>query len=139
MDPTKFPIIHVAKMQRQNQGFIYCFLRKIEPYRYIWFLEDSTHIEKETPIWGGTSEEAIAAAYKAWKIEFFNTLNCGFRYTLPERDEVGTNALFYQMVASYRSMTGVYFDEELHANCIVQFASQEARELSKRCDVCHET
>jgi hypothetical protein len=130
--PTPPKLIHVASIQLQNQGRLYLLLRQLAPHRYVWFREDKPEVETETPIWGGTPEEALLAARHAWNLEEFRPLHCGFRYTLPERDEVGTNALFHQMVASYASMNGVYFDEELSANCIVQNASIEARALGKR-------
>ncbi len=132
MNSFKPKLIHIAKIQVQNQGTVYLFLRQIEPYRYIWFCEDQPGVEAETPIWGATAEEALLAAYKAWQLDHIKTVNCGFRYTLPERDEVGTNALFHQMAASYSSMTGVYFDDELGFNCTVQNASMEAKDLLKR-------
>lgn len=131
----QFKLIHVARIQVQNKGKAYLFLRQIDPFRYIWFQEDPQGIEAETPIWGGSIEEALLAAYQGWRHSEFCTVHCGFRYTLPERDEVGTNALFYQMIASYSSMSGIYFDEELGSNCIVQFASTEARDLWKRLKV----
>jgi hypothetical protein len=129
MDSFKPKLIHIARIQVQNQGCTYLFLRQLEPYRYVWFLEDTPGKETETPIWSGTAEEALLAAYKAWNLNEIRPVHCGFRYTLPERDEVGTNALFHQMVSSYSSMSGVYFDEEIGSNCIVQFASHEARDL----------
>lgn len=132
MNSFKPKLIHIARIHAQNQGNIYLFLRQIEPYRYIWFREELPGTEIETEIWGGTAEESLLAAYKAWRHNEIRPVHCGFRYTLPERDEVGTNALFHQMVSSYSSMSGVYFDEELSSNCIVQFASIEARDLWKR-------
>lgn len=132
MNQFKPKLIHVARIRVKNQGSPYLFLRQTEPYCYIWFREDQPGKEEKTPIWGGTAEEAILAAYKAWSIDDMRTLHCGFRYTLPERDEVGTNALFHQMVSSYSSASGIYFDEEVGFNCIVQFASHEARDLWKR-------
>lgn len=132
MNQFKPKLIHIARVQMQNQGSVYLFLRQIEPYRYIWFREYPIGVEIETAIWGGTTEEALLAAYKEWNRDEIRTVHCGFRYTLPERDEVGTNALFHQMVSSYLSMSGVYFDEELSSNCIVQFASTEARDLWNR-------
>ena len=126
------PVIHAAKIWQQNVGCVYLFLRQIEPFRYIWFQEIEPGVEAETPVWGGTTEEAILAARIAWKFDDFSSIRCGFRYTLPERDEVGSSALFHQMVASYTSSSGVYFDEELGSNCIVHFASSEAKSLWKR-------
>lgn len=125
-------LIHVACIRLPQQGLKYLLLRQINPLHYTWFLEEAPGQEKETPTWGVTTEEALLAARKTWSQQEFRTLNCGFRYTLPERDEVGTNALFHQMVASYASMTGVYFDEELGCNCFVQNASLEARNFAKR-------
>lgn len=113
-------LIHIAKI-----GQRYVFLRKLAPLHFAWFWWDG---DSETPFdWTATSaEEALRLAQRQ---EEFRTVGCGFRYTLPERDEHGMNALFYQMVASYQSPNGIYFDDELGGNCIVQFASIEARKL----------
>lgn len=128
MEEKKAKLIHVACIQTSN-GFSYLLLRKIEPNRYVWFKEDRPGQETITSVEGSNSEEAIRLARQFWKQDFFRTLQCGFRYTLPERDEHGYNALFHQMGASYSSMNGVYFDEELGCNCIVHNASNEARNL----------
>lgn len=131
MSSFKEKIIHVAQIHTQNQGRQYLLLIQKEPYHYIWFSLDSHKIKHETTVWGATPEDAILAAYKAWEYEQFQTLRCGFRFTLPERDEVGTNALFHQMVSSYDSSSGIYFDDEVGCNCIVQNASNEARSFWK--------
>lgn len=127
MSEFKPKLIHAAKIRLANRQIGILFLKQLEPFRFVWFQE-----EKETEIWGGTCEEAMLAAYKKWRVEEFQPFNCGFRYTLPERDEVGSNALLHQMISSYNSMNGVYFDEELGSNCIVQNASSEARKLWKK-------
>jgi hypothetical protein len=132
VNKSEFKLIHAAKVYAKGSGWNTLLLRLVDPFRYVWFQENQLGDETETPIWGGSADEAILAAHKAWKADHFRTLNCGFRYTLPERDEIGTNALFHQMVNSYASMNGVYFDEELGHNCFVQNASDEARELSHR-------
>ena len=81
----------------------------------------------------GTSlEEAIAAAKRHFANDFFSLLHCGFRYTLPIRDETGINANFRQMVLSYSSPNGRYFDDEVGHLCFVDFASQEALNLWKK-------
>lgn len=123
-------LIHIATIYPFQQPKQQILLRRLDPLRYVWFIKKDNG-EEQTDIWGATSEEAILTARHYWKEALFTTLNCGFRYTLPERDEHGSNALFHQMVASYNSMNGVYFDEELGCNCFVQNASLEARELSK--------
>lgn len=125
-------LIHLGRIEGNNPIPIYLLLRQIGTYHYAWFINNHDGNESETPVWGPTAEEAIRMAYKHWKIDNFRPVNCGFRYTLPERDEHGTNALFYQMVASYSSMNGMYFDEELGSHCIVHNASLEAREIWKK-------
>lgn len=132
MNGLKAKLIHAAKIRVQSQGDCLLLLRQTEPFHYAWFRENQPGMELETGVWGGTAEEAIQEANRIWRSDQIQTLNCGFRYTLPERDEVGANALFHQMVSSYSSMNGVYFDEELGSNCFVQNASSEARLLWKR-------
>lgn len=123
-------LIHVASIIQRAQGLCYLFLRKKEDYHYCWYMQSNhSDFEDETTVTASTIEEALRLAKRTWKENFFRTLNCGFRYTLPERDEHGMNALYYQMVASYNSMNGVYFDDELGHNCYVQNASIEARNL----------
>lgn len=126
MESNSFPLIHVAFIST-CKGRETVYLRMVEPYRFVWFVGDA-----ETSIVGGNPEEAILLARKFWAKDHFRTLNCGFRYTLPERDEHGVNALYSQMVASYASMNGVYFDPDLGCNCFVQNASNEARALMKQ-------
>lgn len=122
-------LIHVAKIQ--ENFFKYLFLREKEPNYFIWS-EDENGIEKETALFGTTIEDAISKARKEYKSKGFKTVNCGYRYTLPERDEHGTNALFFQMKESYSTSNGVYFDETLGNLCHVQFASLEAQNLLKK-------
>lgn len=124
-------LIHIAQFHPQGGSTHYLLLREITPKQFTWFERPGLHsnIETETPVTAQTIEEAIRLAKKHWKPDAFRTLICGMRYTLPERDEHGINAFFYQMVASYNSPNGVYFDEELGHNCLVNFASLEARSL----------
>lgn len=130
MSETSFKLIHVASMIQRDQGLCYLFLRKKEDYHYCWYMKSNeSELENETVVFASTIEEALRLARRTWKEDYFRTLNCGFRYTLPERDEHGMNALYYQMTASYNSMNGVYFDDELGHNCFVQNASIEARNL----------
>lgn len=130
MDHALGKLIHVGWILKQ--GPTHVFLRQVNPHSYTWFIEDSHEQEIETSISAPTIEEALRLAHQRWKEQSFRTLICGFRYSLPERDEHGSNALFYHMVASYTSSSGVYFDDEWGNNCIVHYASQEALDLWRK-------
>ena len=123
-------LIHVGKYFSHPPSFTYLFLRKKDERTFIWS-EETDNVEKETSVIGSSIEEAILLANKYWKNKAFFTLNCGFRYTLPERDEHGINAYFYQMIASSSSINGVYYDETLGNNCFVQNSSDEAYRLGQ--------
>lgn len=123
-------LIHIAEIHVQGGKTKYLFLRQKDPHSFVWYEQPTSgRVEVETSVAAPNIDEALRAARKNWKQDYFRTIICGFRYTLPERDEHGINALFYQMVASYSSANGVYFDEELGHNCFVNFASQEARTI----------
>lgn len=124
-------LIHLAQVILPSKGPRLLLLRKEDSVRYTWFEENPKGEEKATSISAPTAEEAIRQGYLNWKDHVFRTINCGFRYTLPERDEHGNNALFHQMIASYASMNGVYFDEDVGHNCFVNFASDEAKKIWK--------
>jgi len=105
----------------------YLFLIEKEREKYVWERDG-----KPTGVEGRSVAEAIQNALKRWKLENFSTLHCGHRFTLPERDEHGSHALFHQMGSSYDAYNGIYFDEELGHTCIVKDASQEALNLWKK-------
>ena len=123
-DQKNFKLIHIAEVKKPKPQLL--FLRKLNDICFTWFDGD-----EKTNVHATTAESAIKEGYLFWKKELFNTLNCGFRYSLPERDEHGNNALFHQMVASYSSMNGIYFDEDLGHNCIVQFTPEKTIKLWK--------
>lgn len=125
-------LIHAARIYTQGEWRL-LYLRKHENGHFSWLEEQQKGTQEiESPVSGQTVEEAMRLAPKHWKNQSFTTINCGFRYTLPERDEHGINALFHQMAASYSSGNGVYYDEELGNNCFVQSASEEAIALWQR-------
>lgn len=121
-------LIHIAHIIGPDGRKKRLLLRKKSERLFVWY-EEHENEERETDIFADNIEDAIRIANYKWKYDFFTTLICGFRYTLPERDEHGINALFHQMAASYDSMNGVYYDEELGNNCFVQNASLDARQL----------
>ncbi|MEX1013153.1 MAG: hypothetical protein WD595_00655 [Waddliaceae bacterium] len=118
-------IIHAGRIIGNKGPPLYLFLREVDE-KYAWFNGDT-----QTDIVADTIGSAITLARRKWKFNHFRTLNCGFLYTLPERDEHGINALFHQMAASYKSPNGIYFDETLGHPVYVQNASQEALNLFK--------
>lgn len=129
---TSSKLVHVAKFQAQNGELAYLFLRKIDKNTFAWFQQSKDGKEDDMSVVAPSIEEAIRLANKKWAENAFRSLGCGFRYTLPERDEHGINALFHQMASSYNSSNGTYFDEELGNNCFVNFASQEALALWRK-------
>lgn len=131
MEP-KFKLFHAARIQPKGGGIQYLLLRQKDPHTYAWFMDVENGAESAESIVAETIGEAMHLARQHWKEMHFRPLNCGFRYTLPERDEHGINALFHQMIASYSVPNGTYFDDDLGSNCFVNFASQEAIELWKR-------
>jgi hypothetical protein len=121
--------IHVAAIYPRT----YLFLRKVENSSFQWFQVNHTlNIEEKTSVQSSSYIGAIAEGYKAWKESYFRLLHCGIRYLLPERDEVGSNALFWQMALSYNSPNGHYYDEEVGHLCYVDFASHEALEIWRK-------
>ena len=127
MEKATFKLIHIGLIYTA-EGTKPLFLRQKSPHEFCWFIIKNGQ-EMETPIVAPNIEEAMRLAFLQWKHDYFRPLNCGFRYTLPERDEHGLNALFHQMAASYASINGVYYDEELGNNCFVQNASSAARQM----------
>lgn len=128
VDSKPGKLIHAAEIQVQESGRHYLLLREIAPFHYAWAI-DKGDKEEETGVVAPTVADALIFARRHWKRNAFRTVLCGFRYTLPERDEHGCNALFHQMIASYSTSGKVYFDEELSSNCIVFHASDEAISL----------
>lgn len=125
-------LIHIARIFIKGQ-WSYLFLRKEAHDHFKWYQEEiGQKREIDTPVSAPTVEEALRLAPRHWKPHPFCMVNCGFRYTLPERDEHGINALFHQMVSSYSVGNGIYYDEELGNNCFVQNASDEAYQLWQR-------
>lgn len=117
------PLVHIGKIFQRKWSYL--LLRKTAPREYQWF-EMRDQQEVPANVVAENTEEAIRQAKRQWKHLNFTTLKCGFRFTLPERDEIGGNALFHQLAASYASVNGIYFDDEVGFNCIVNNPSREA-------------
>lgn len=132
MSESQGKLIHIAFTFEQQKGWLTLYLRKVNDVEYRWFRQESGSEEVATDIAADTPREAIRLARRDWKPYAFRTLMCGYRFTLPERDEIGSDALFHHMVASYSVSNGVYFDEELGHQCIVREISQQAHDLWKK-------
>jgi hypothetical protein len=130
---NNYKIIHAACILNEKERKTdYLFLRKKTESCYTWFYYKNSEEETETLCQQESVSLAIYHGYQFWKLESFRTLNCGFRYTLPARDLVGSNALFHQMAASYNSPNGYYFDPEVGFLCLVEHASMEALDLWRK-------
>lgn len=132
MSQNEGKIIHAARLATHPGKTDYLLLRQVGDQQFRWDEFKGRDEDKPTEISSQTITDAIRIARVHWKYRSIQMVNCGFRYTLPERDEHGSNALFHQMIASYASSNGIYFDAELGNNCFVNFASEEARRLWKR-------
>ncbi len=118
-------IIHIARVHL-DEGKRYLYLKEIEA-GYGWFYEEGPAL-LEAP----TIEEAISLASRHFKHHFFDFLNCGFRFQVTPRDEHGAPAFFRDMVASFSTPTGEYYDESKGHHYIVNNPSREALDFLKR-------
>lgn len=125
-------LIHIGRIIASDGRARYVFLRKQLPEGFLWYECITPTTEVETSVVGPTIEEAIRLGIRQWSKQAYRNVMCGIRYMLPERDEHGSNALFWQMAASQNTMNGVYYDDELGNNCTVQNASIEAFNLWQR-------
>lgn len=124
-------LIHIGYVQKARERQ-YLFLRKTEAGQYAWEYAAPAEETNTPEVIADSAEEAIRLASLHWRAPAWQSLPCGFRFTLPERDEVGTPALFHQMVRSYRTGNGVYLDEELGSSCIIHDAPSLTLALWRR-------
>lgn len=119
-------LIHAATLERTSE---YLFLRQKEPKLYAWYVDDGKGNEAETSVSADTVAEAIRLAVRHWRHDGFKALGCGYCFMLPERDEHGMNALFYQMSLSLQTLNGVYFEDDYGYYCSVKQIPSASREL----------
>lgn len=124
-------LMHIGKISTER-GTTFLHLRQLDPKIYRWFRVDPTGNEIETEVVSDTIEESIRQASRFWHKDHYSSVGCGYRFTLPERDEHGNNALFYQMSSALQTINGIYFDEELGHFCQVRQIPLVAKELWKR-------
>jgi len=107
----------------ESRGAPLLFLRKTDPSIYKWscFQQDK---ETNTDLEAYSLDEALRILPETYSI-----IGCGYLFTLPERDEHGTPALFSQMAKSLASSNGIYFDEDYGHNCVVHQIPLNTRRL----------
>lgn len=123
-------VVHAASIRPRGPEKTYLLLRSRSDGTFRWSIFTPQH-EEDTGVTAPSIAEAMQLAFAKWHDQGFRPLHCGMRFTLPERDEIGRNALFHEMVASYRTPTGNYMDTKISRPCIVNKASQEALDLWK--------
>lgn len=100
-------------------------LQEESPGQYTWYLNDQPTEAKGTSV-----PLAIREARRLFRHDNFQTLLCGTRFFLPDRDEHGENALFSEMVRSLASGNGQYFDPAYGQNAIVREIPIKSRDLA---------
>lgn len=125
------PLIHVATIRPQGPREVYLFLRQLPNKRFCWFEERTKGREVATPLQASSLHEALHRGKQHWKKAHFQLVQCGFRFSLPERDEIGRPAFFSEMVLSYSSPTGSYSDPESGQPYEVTQAAQKSLHLMK--------
>lgn len=110
-------IIHVGK----GDSGLYTL---VQDSSFKWFLNG-----KPTEVESLTLPLALIEAQKAFKLDRFQLLQCGVKFSLPERDEHGTPALYCDMIKSLASSNGQYFDPLYGQNFIVHQIPSATREL----------
>lgn len=100
-------------------------------FRWHLFEEDSNKFYP-TDCLGENIGLACHFARMKWARYGFRTLRCGTLLTLPERDEVGSPALFHEMIQSLSISSGVVFDPGRGYSFRVDQISEEAIQFYKR-------
>ena len=97
-------------------------LVEIEPGKYGWY-----EGEHSLDLNAASIPLAFVIARKAYPD--FNPIAAGYKYTLPERDEHGKEALYCEAVKSLESSNGVFFDEKAGHNVVVHLIPQKTIDL----------
>lgn len=110
-------IIHKARVNNK-----WIDLVEIEPAKFGWYDGDRSLDLNATSI-----PLAFAKARKTFSN--FLPIAAGYKYTLPERDEHGKEALYCEAVKSLESSNGVFFDEKAGHNVVVHLIPQKTIDL----------
>ncbi len=110
-------IIHKARVNNK-----WIDLVEIEPAKYGWYEGD-----RSLDLNAGSIPLAFSIARKAFPD--FLPIAAGYKYTLPERDEHGKEALYCEAVKSLESPNGVFFDEKAGHNVVVHLIPQKTIDL----------
>lgn len=113
-------IIHIAKLDRDK----IITLQELTPGLFDWFDQD-----KSLNLSSSSIEEAFKKGRKELKARGFSPIHCGYKFTLPERDEHGKEALYIDMMKSLASPNGIFFDETMGHNAVVHQIPSYVRNL----------
>jgi hypothetical protein len=100
-------------------------------YRWHLLLNDNYHL-LATTCSAMNIGRACHLARMQWGRYGFRTLRCGTLFTLPERDEIGSPALFHEMIQSLAVSNGVVTDPSRGHPYRVDQISEEAVRLYKK-------
>lgn len=123
-------IVHIGRIFSEGLEN-YLFLKRCPSKQFQWVRQEDPISQEFESL-----DRAFEFGWKEWKDNRFSPLACGYRFTLPERDEHGTPALFEEMAKSLNSMNGVFFHESLGHNCIVNQIPIKARRLYETIKSC---
>lgn len=132
----KDQIIHLGKIwgKELKQFFLKAkwypavLLKNPEKEQFCWFVLDGQELHNLSCC-AESIGKACANARRDLALYQFKTINCGHIYDLMQRDEIGTPALFSQMIKSQASSNGKYFDTQRDQNVIIENISDEALEF----------
>ncbi len=97
-------LIHLAEIGNEKKELLELMLEDDGIFR--WYRGKAP-----TEVAGATFQEAMKKGAAAWRLNYFSSVRCGTKFSLPERDEHGTPATYREMQLSLQSMNGVFFDE----------------------------
>jgi len=110
----------IAFVKDRDLGAATLFLYK-EENAFRWFKANTS-----LPLAAKTISQAVYQARRSFRLSAFRLLDCGKLFTLPERDEHGAFANFFEFSQAMAAPNYTYFDKERGHLCQVKEFSQEA-------------
>lgn len=120
-----FPEENLSLWPQEAKNWHLVLCKESESFQwFIYNIEDKTLVE--TSCKGPNIGQTCHLARLKWARWGFRTFRCGTLFTLPERDEIGSPALFHEMVQSLSNSSGVVFDSNRGYSYRVDQISEEA-------------